>query len=147
MSNNQPDSQLNEKAVHAHLSVVLALLKSNKLIECLAALNMVLLLITIAYTHVMLVKGVAAISFLDGIAVFYYSLRIRIDRALFEQWDSLDMNTLDTALMQLNQEFKAGKTLDLRLAGAYQLFKKSLLMLAIQFLLLLIVAWLFVLKV
>lgn len=147
MAENQTLNQLNKPAVHAQLSVILALLKANKLVELLAILNMALVLVAMAYTQSVLIKGTALFGFIAGLVVFYSSLRIRIDQALFEQWDNLDIQALDVALKQLNARFKEGKTFDHRLAGAYRLFKIGLYGLVLQFIVLLIVAWFFVLKV
>jgi hypothetical protein len=147
MTENTTLSQLSKPAVHARLSIILAVFKANKLVELLAILNMVLVLAAIVFAQNFLTKGTALLGFIAGLVVFYSSLRIRIDQSLFEQWDSLDLQALDAALKQVNARFKEGKTFDQRLAGAYQLFKMGLYGLILQFIVLLILAWLFVLKV
>lgn len=136
------NSQLSKPAVHAQLSVILAIFKANRLIELLAIVNGILLLVTITHAPNLFITGIASFGFVVGLAVFYYALRVRIDQALFERWDSLDMQALDAALMQVNARFKAGKTLNQRLAGAHRLFKMGLYGLILQFIVLLIVAWL-----
>lgn len=147
MAKNMATNELSKPIVHTKLTVMLAVFKANKLVELLATLNMTLLLLAVVYASSLMVKGTAVFGVIAGMAVFYYSLRIRIDQVLFERWDSLDIQALDAALMQLNAHYEAGKTLNQRLTGAYQLFKMGLYGLIMQFIVLLIVAWILVPKV
>lgn len=137
-------SPLSKPTVHAQLSVMLAVFKANRFVELLTGLNFILLLVAMAYAQQALIKGIALLGAFACIAVFYYALRVRIDQALFERWDSLDVQALDAALLKINTRFEAGKTLAQRLAGAYRLFRLGLYGLILQFIVLLSIAWFFV---
>ena len=77
-----------------------------------------------------------------GLLVFYFAIRIRIDIALFERWDTLDIVAVDDALAKANAKHRSGKTLEARLHGAYKLFQYGLLWVFMQFFLLMIVFFL-----
>ncbi len=136
--------QLNKtEDVQAQLTVILALLKANVLVELLALLNQLLAAAALVFAQGMHVKILAIFSLLAGFVVFYFALRMRIDSTIFARWDKLEAQALDTVLKQINPNHQADRTLSARLAGAYRLFKRGLYVLILQFGLLITLAWFF----
>ena len=146
MTETDAQKPLTQAEAHATLSVMLALFKANLLIEILAFLNQLLAIAALVFAPNMLVKILASLVLFAGVGVFYFALRIRIDRALFARWDTLDMPALDVAVKLINPHHQADKTLSSRLAGGYQLFQRGVFFLIVQFGLLMVLAWFFVPK-
>ena len=128
--------------LHAKLSVMLSLLKAFKLAELLALVNNILVIFLLIYLPTLQVKLLAVLVFAAGLSVFYFAIRVRIDVALFERWDTLELTQLDDALFSINPKIKANRTLESRLQGSYKLFNRGLLMLLAQFCLLILTVWL-----
>jgi hypothetical protein len=128
---------------HANISVVLSLLKAFKLAELLALVNHLLAAFAIVNAPTMTLKLLMVLVMSVGLLVFYFAIRIRIDIALFDRWDTLDIAALDDALAKTNAKHQPGKTLEARLHGAYKLFQHGLLWVFLQFFLLMIVFFLF----
>ncbi|MGB4810904.1 MAG: hypothetical protein WBP13_00270 [Methylophilaceae bacterium] len=142
-----PSAPNNQAQGHANFSVMMAFFRANKLVEILAALNNMLAIAAIVYSTNRWGKFVATSTLVAGLGVFYFALRIRIDYALFKRWDTLGIASLDEVLKELNPNFEQGRSLKIRLMRCYQLFKQGLAMLVLQFLLLIMLAWIFVPKV
>ncbi len=128
--------------VHAKLNVMLSLLKAFKLAELLAMANNLLAIVALIYSPVLPLKALASLILAVGLGIFYFALRIRIDIALFERWDSFEINALDDALSNINPKHKTGRTLEERLQGSYRLFNHGLLLVFVQFCLLMTAVWL-----
>jgi hypothetical protein len=138
---NEVNEALDKPKTHAHISVVFAILKAYKLVELLAGLISLLALVGIMYAPNVSLKLLALLVFCVGLGVFYFALRIRIDIHLFELWDSLDISELDHALLKINANHSAGRTLEARLDASYQLFKRGISLFLVQVILLLIFAF------
>ena len=137
---------ITQTEAHAKLSVMQALFKAYPLVELLALFNLLLAIVAMVFAPNLPVKILATLVLLAGAGVFYFALRIRVDRAIFTRWETLDMPALDAALKDINPHHQAGKTLSSRLTGGYQLFKHGVFLLIVQFGLLMGLVWLFVPK-
>lgn len=126
---------------NAQLRVMLAVLKTNVLIETLAVLNLLLAMLVVVYLPKWPVKLCATLVIVFGMAVLYFAVRIRIDHALFEKWDTLDTVALDSVLQQINPKHSVGMTLEHRLSGTYYLFQKEIICLLMQMGFLLATLW------
>ena len=126
---------------HTKINVMLSILKAFKLAEILTLLNNFIAIYAISHAPVFSIKLSASIMLGLGLIVFYYAIRIRIDVALFELWDSLDMVTLDEALRALNPNHAAGRSLESRLQGSVKLIKRGLLIVFMQYLMLMLAIW------
>lgn len=144
MTNNNAQKLNKTEDLQAQLTVMLALLKANILVELLAFLNQLLAAAALFFASNTHVKILAIFSLLVGFVVFYFALRMRIDSSIFARWDKLGAQALDAALKQMNPNYQSGRTLSARLAGTYLLFKRGLYMLILQFGLLIMLAWFFV---
>jgi hypothetical protein len=132
---------LSKPEVHANISMALSLLKAFKPVEVFSIVNCLLAIVGVVYSPMLKIKFLCTLVILIGLGVLYFAMRIRIDRTLFERWDSLDIAALDEALLVLNPKHQSGRALALRLEGSYKLFNRGILAISLQLLMLVQMIW------
>lgn len=131
----------NSTSANAQLSVILACCRANALIEILALINQLLAIVSLVFGGGWVVKSLATLALLSGAILFYFAVRLRLDKALFERWDRLNVREIDNVLKEINPNFTPNKTLGMRLQGVIKILKIITGLLALQSILLLIIAW------
>jgi hypothetical protein len=132
---------LSKSKVHTQLSVVLAILCTFWQLAFVALVSCCFAIGSMMLAPSELIKLLGLLVFCFGLGVFYFALRIRIDIALFERWDSLDMAELDRILLQMKPDFIVGRTLENRLNASIKLYKSGVFLCFVQIILLLILSW------
>lgn len=116
----------NQPGIHAELVVAMALLKAFRPLEILLIGSGLLGIASTIILHAEITHWLGLGIFLTGLAGLYAAFRMRIDAVLFARWENLDPVALDQVLQRLNPQFKPGRTLESRLAGAYFLLKAGI---------------------
>jgi len=132
---------LSKPEAHAKISLALSLLKAFKPVEVFSIVNCMLAIAGVVYSPNLKIKLICTLVILIGLGVLYFAIRIRIDRTLFERWDSLEIAALDEALIGLNPKHQSGRALTTRLEGSYKLFNRGILAILLQFLMLVQMVW------
>lgn len=130
----------NNPRIDAELAVAVALLKAFRPLEILLIGISLIGIASTIFWHAEITRWLGVGIFLTGLAGLYAGFRIRIDAALFERWESLDPIALDQVLQRINPQFKPGRTVASRLAGAYFLLKTGIGLTIVQCALLLALA-------
>jgi len=125
----------------ADIVLITALLGSFRALEFFVAGATLLGVMCYAQAGQGMVMLLSAGVFASGMAALYYALRIRIDHRIFAHWNEIDTAALDASLQKMNPNFKAGRSLDSRLAGARSLFKRGIILVLLQCALLALLAW------
>lgn len=132
---------LSQSEAHVKLNLALSVLKAFRPIELFSIVNCVIAIAGVFYLPTMPIKLLCTLVILIGFFILYFAMRMRIDCALFERWDSLDIELLDKALLAINTKHQTGRTLNRRLEGSYKLFNRGILLIGLQFLMLTQMIW------
>lgn len=134
---------LNQTKTHAQLSVTISVLNAFKLLEWIALSCTLLAFASMMLTATGHLKIMGFLVVALGLAVFYFAFKVRVDVALFKQWQSLDVAALDDALLKINPQFQVGRSLEARLAASRELFHYGFYLLLLQLCALTVLAWVY----
>ena len=132
---------LNQTKTHAQLCVTISVLNAFKLLEWIALACTLLAFASVIMTATSHLKIMGFLVVALGLAVFYFAFKLRVDAALFKQWQSLDVAALDDALLKINPQFQVGRSLEARLAASRALFHYGFYLLLLQLCALTVLAW------
>lgn len=134
---------LNQTKTHAQLSVTISVLNAFKLLEWIALACTLLAFASMMLTSAGYLKLIGFLVVSLGLTVFYFAFKLRVDVAIFKEWQNLEMAALDDALLKINPQFKVGRTLEARLAASRVLFHYGFYLLLLQLCALTVLAWLY----
>lgn len=132
---------LNPTKTHTQLSVTISVLNAFKLLEWIALACTLLAFASMMLTGAGYLKLLGFLVVTLGLTVFYFAFRLRVDVALFKDWQHLDVGALDDALLKINPQFQVGRTLEARLAASRELFHYGFYLLLLQLCALTVLAW------
>ena len=125
----------------AQLTLAVSMLNAFRLVEILIICANLASLASLAIVATLVSKLLALSVLFFGIVALYMAFRIRVDAQLFAQWNRLDIDELDNAIQKIAPQFTKGRSLELRLNGAYNLLKMGAVLAISQYALLAVLSW------
>ena len=133
--------QMENSTTNAPLTLAVSMLNAFRPVEILIICANLATLAGLAIVATLLSKLLALSVLFFGIVALYIAFKIRVDAQLFAQWNHLDIDELDNAILKIAPLFTTGRSLELRLNGAYNLLKMGIVLAILQYALLAVLSW------